>query len=82
MPTLAPPEMRQEVDLPTTPAHVIPVRKLIHLIVPINGNRNESLIRFLKTGQKLRSKDQNVELTISMMDETSLQPVYKKQSAW
>ena len=73
MPTLAPPEMRQEDDLSTT--HVIPARKIIHFVVPINGNRHESLIRFLKTWQKLRSKDQNVELTISMMDEnrTSLQ---------
>ena len=75
MPTLAPPEMRQEVDLPTTPRHVIPARKIIHFVVPINGNRHQSLIRFLKTWQKLRSNDQNVELTISMMDEnrTSLQ---------
>ena len=75
MPKLAPPEMRQEVDLPTTLAHAIPARKFIHFVVPINGNRHQSLIRFLKTWQKLRSNDQNVELTISMMDEnrTSLQ---------
>ena len=48
---------------------------MIYFVVPINGNRHESLIRFLKTWQKLRSKDQNVELTISMMDGngTSLQ---------
>ena len=74
MPTLAPPEMRQK-DLPTTLTHVIPARKIIHFVVPINGNRQVSLIRFLKTWQKLRSKDKNVELTISMMDEntTSLQ---------
>ena len=75
MPTLAPPEMRQEDDISTVLAHVIPARQMINFVVPINGNRHESLIRFSKTWQKLRSKDQNVELTISMMDEnvTSLQ---------
>ena len=75
MPTLAPPEMRQEDEISTVLTHVIPARQMIYFVVPINGNRHESLIRFLKTWQKLRSKDQNVELTISMMDEngTSLQ---------
>ena len=71
MPTLAPPEMRQEDDLPSTITHVTPARQIIYFVVPINGNRHESLTRFLKTWQKLRSKDQNVELTISMMDENS-----------
>ena len=70
MPTLAPPEMRQEDDLPTV-THLTPTRQIIYFVVPINGNRHESLTRFLKTWQKLRSKDQNVELTISMMDENS-----------
>ena len=76
MPTLAPSEMRQENDLSLkTLIHVTPARKIIHFVVPINGNRHESLIRFLKTWQKLRSNDQNVVLTISLMDEniTNLQ---------
>ena len=70
MPTLAPPEMREGKDLKVTTS-LKPSLEVIHFVVPINGNRHESLTRFLKTWQKLRSKDQNVALTISLMDENS-----------
>ena len=76
MPTLALPEMREVNDLAlATLNQMKPAVQIIHFVVPINGNRHESLLRFLKTWQKLRGKDQNVELTISLMDgnSTSLQ---------
>ena len=72
MPTLALPEMREENDLAWATSELFkPTIRIIHFVVPINGNRHESLLRFLKTWQKLRSKDQNVELTISLMDSNS-----------